>query len=389
MKKIGIYLSMKPHEGGKYQYTLTILNALSDISLNKYELIAFYHDNSWESKLANHIVGKKLRGRNIFQRIIRKFLFNSSLLLWRYLGKYLDPVQKDFYVNNLDLVFFPGNDSLSFEMKLSTACPIFDLMHLYEKRFSEISSLAIIKLRNKHYNRVCKYSNLILVDSKVGRDHVMESFSVINNKIFILPYIAPPYVRHKIKNINLNKKHNIFKKYIFYPAQFWGHKNHFGLIKAISVLKTRNIIINAIFVGSSKNTHIECINMIKKYGLEQQIIILDYVSNSELVYLFKNANSLVMPTFLGPTNIPQLEAFALGCPVLTSNIYGIPEQVGDAALLFDPNSINDIANKIEMVWNDDKLRLKLIEKGFAKDLQWNQLKFNDCLESVISDYFVE
>ena len=52
-----------------------------------------------------------------------------------------------------------------------------------------------------------------------------------------------------------------------------------------------------------------------------------------MISFYKYAVALVMPTFFGPTNIPPLEAFALGCPVITSNIYGIPEQVGDAALL--------------------------------------------------------
>lgn len=74
-----------------------------------------------------------------------------------------------------------------------------------------------------------------------------------------------------------------------------------------------------------------------------------------------------MPTFFGPINIPQLEAFALGCPVITSNIYGIPEQVGDAALLVDPKNPEDIAEKIGKVWTDKKLGNSLIEKGYAQD----------------------
>jgi glycosyltransferase involved in cell wall biosynthesis len=60
----------------------------------------------------------------------------------------------------------------------------------------------------------------------------------------------------------------------------------------------------------------------------------------------------VMPTFFGPTNIPVLEAWAFGCPVLTSDIRGIREQVGDAALLADPTSVEAIADGIHQLWTD-------------------------------------
>ena len=81
---------------------------------------------------------------------------------------------------------------------------------------------------------------------------------------------------------------------------------------------------------------------------------------------YRRARAMVMPTFFGPTNIPPLEAFALGCPVAVSNIYGIPEQVGDAALLFDPNSVEEIADCIERLWQDDALCASLISKGHAR-----------------------
>ena len=73
--------------------------------------------------------------------------------------------------------------------------------------------------------------------------------------------------------------------------------------------------------------------------------------------------ALVMPTFFGPTNIPILEAWAFGCPVLTSDIRGIREQVGDAAVLVNPRSVEAIADGIYRLWTDENLGRMLGERG--------------------------
>ena len=90
-----------------------------------------------------------------------------------------------------------------------------------------------------------------------------------------------------------------------------------------------------------------------------------------------------MPTFFGPTNNPSLEAFVVGCPVAISGIYGIPEQVGDAALLFDPESIDEIAESIKRLWTDDELCAKLAEKGRHKAAIWGQEQFNNRFSEIV------
>ena len=79
--------------------------------------------------------------------------------------------------------------------------------------------------------------------------------------------------------------------------------------------------------------------------------------------LYAGAVGLVMPTFFGPTNIPMLEAWAFGCPVLTSDIRGIREQVGNAAILVNPRSEEAIADGIYHLWTDENLRRILADRG--------------------------
>jgi len=169
----------------------------------------------------------------------------------------------------------------------------------------------------------------------------------------------------------------LFEKYIFYPAQMWRHKNHKNLVRAIAHLHEKGLVVNAIFCGARKEGFQEILEEIQSNGLTNQVRHLDYVDESILVELYRRAVALVMPTYFGPTNIPPLEAFELGCPVAISNAYAMPEQVGEAALLFDPSSVEEIASAIERLWTDEALRLDLIEKGRRRAREWNQAAFTD------------
>lgn len=106
--------------------------------------------------------------------------------------------------------------------------------------------------------------------------------------------------------------------------------------------------------------------------------------DEEITEIYRRARAMVMPTFFGPTNIPPLEAFALGCPVAVSRIYGMPGQVGDAALLFDPNSVDDIAAAIRQLWSDDELCRSLADKGIERAAAWGPRRFSKRLEAILN-----
>ena len=117
--------------------------------------------------------------------------------------------------------------------------------------------------------------------------------------------------------------------------------------------------------------------------MDDRIIFMGYVPDADLVGFYHRARAMMMPTFFGPTNIPPLESFVCGCPTAVSNIYGMPEQVGDAALLFNPLSVNEIAAVMEKLWVDDALCSKLCSKGHAKTKEWNQEHFADTFHNIM------
>jgi len=189
--------------------------------------------------------------------------------------------------------------------------------------------------------------------------------------------------------LSLRVRHRLPPRYLFYPAQFWPHKNHLRLIDALGRLrKTHDLEIPLVLVGSDKGTIREMLAAelrarCEALGLADQVRILGYVSDEDVTGLYAGAVALVMPTFFGPTNIPFLEAWALGCPVLTSRIRGITEQVGDAGLLVDPTSVHSIADGIRRLWTNEALRQELIASGRTRLASYTPDDFRRLLAGIV------
>ncbi|MFC1786335.1 glycosyltransferase family 4 protein [Candidatus Neomarinimicrobiota bacterium] len=358
MKKIGLYLDAVI-TGGTFQYNLSILEVFRSFPKDQFSTIIAYTSKLWESYLQKENISAVKINRTIFSRLW--FQTRTPLWLWRNTGKYFDTFSKSFIQQKCDLWIFPSQDIWSYSLPLPVLGTAHDLMHRYERQFPESGSRKEYNIREKHYSRMCKKAKGILVDSSLGKQQLIESYHVPNSKVHVLPFIAPKYI-HETKN-SVSLKYNLPQKYLFYPAQFWEHKNHKALVRAISLIIAKLPDLKMVFVGSPNNGFTSLNNLIKKLGLQKVFIFLEQVPDEQMKGLYANARALIMPTFFGPTNIPPLEAFACGCPVAVSNIYGMPEQVGDAGLLFNPRSDVEIADSIYKLWTDNDIIQNLINMG--------------------------
>ena len=155
------------------------------------------------------------------------------------------------------------------------------------------------------------------------------------------------------------------------------------LLEAVKYLVEELPDIRLVLVGSEKNGVRKVKRYIRENGLEEHVMIKGFVSNGNIKYLYRHAVGLVMPSYFGPTNIPPLEAMALGCPVAVSDKYAMPEQVGDAGLLFDPDAPAEIAACIRKMWCDDDLRQEMIQKGYDRINRWTRKEFGERLRRIM------
>jgi glycosyltransferase involved in cell wall biosynthesis len=112
---------------------------------------------------------------------------------------------------------------------------------------------------------------------------------------------------------------------------------------------------------SFNKKHVE--SLVSSYNLNNQVYFIGFAPIEEIIWLYKNAFALVYPSYAGPENLPPLEAFYFGCPVVASKINGSDEQLGNAALLCNPSSFEEFAESLLSLKQDHELRSLLISRG--------------------------
>lgn len=218
-----------------------------------------------------------------------------------------------------------------------------------------------------------KKAKKIFTISNFSRDDIIKSYEVVKNKVVVTHLGIKPDLGTKILNMDaFDKKYGIKNKYILFVGTLQPRKNIIKLIEAFSKLKDKDI--NLVIVGKKGWMYEDIIDSPTKYGVSDRTKFLDFVSNEDLPSFYKNALCFVLPSLYEGFGLPLLEAMKYGCPVLASNVSSLPEVGGDAAIYFDPQNADDIAEKLEKVVSDDKLRQDMVKKGYnqIKKFSWEK-----------------
>jgi len=153
------------------------------------------------------------------------------------------------------------------------------------------------------------------------------------------------------------------KRYILFVGKRLKYKNFQSAIVAFSKSSLPKLGFSMICVGSNFSDMEN--QFLEKLGVQSNVIALENVTNRELNYLYQNAFALVYPSLYEGFGLPPLEAMNCGCPVIASNISSIPEVVGDAGILINPEDTEAIASALEVLL-DDKVRHKYISQGLER-----------------------
>jgi glycosyltransferase involved in cell wall biosynthesis len=163
--------------------------------------------------------------------------------------------------------------------------------------------------------------------------------------------------------------------FIFYVGSAFPHKNLFRLVDAFGILHERQPKLNLLIVGKREFYKKELEEYITKQPFSDSIQTPGFISDEELKWLYEHCAAYVFPSESEGFGLPGLEAMAHGAPVVSSNATCLPEVCGNAAEYFDPLDIEDIANAIERVITNDKLRAELIARGNKqiKKFSWRKM----------------
>ena len=156
--------------------------------------------------------------------------------------------------------------------------------------------------------------------------------------------------------------------YMLYVGAINSRKNLLGIVKAMELMP-EDLRLPLVVVGGGGSYKQKVQQYIAEKGIEEWFVWPDMVDKLELQRHYTNAELLVYPSFYEGFGLPVVEAQLCGCPVVTSNISSLPEAGGPFSLQADPNSPEDISDKIIQLLTDTELRQRSIEGGrkYAKD----------------------
>lgn len=291
---------------------------------------------------------------------------------------------------NLDIFHVPHfNVPVFYKGKMVVT--IHDLIHQHiDTRLSSTHNLLFYNVKRFAYKKVFRAavtkSQKVITVSNFVKKQLENEWNISAQKIVVTYEGVDQDFSQNVKDITKDEQQIILNRfqitppYIFYIGNAHPHKNIEKLIQAFFKIRPKYQYLKLVLAGDDNFFW----PRIKKYASNlkddkynsvKDIIFTGRVSDQELVALYKNAQIFATASLEEGFGLPLLEAFACVCPVVSSNKGSLEEVGGDAAVYFDPENVEDIAEKIAQVLNDNKLRQNLIEKGNkrVKDFSWKKM----------------
>lgn len=376
--KVGLYLTGNPPTtGGEFTFEHEIYRSLLELGVEtRHQFVVFGWDDdqnlSSSTDGIQHLVLARstprrvaLKGLRIGAGVAKKFRHPTQPIHVQ------SRIEELISRNQIDLMWYLTPSCATLEVPYITT--VWDLQHRLQPFFPEVSQLGIWENRERWISLTLRRATAIVSGTNVGKKEIQNFFSIPPQRITVVPQPTPSFALNAAETDSryVLEKFHIPPNYLFYPAQFWSHKNHAGLLHAVRCLRSQyNQVVHVVFVGSDQGNlkHIEQLTC--EFGLEEQVHFLGFVEQVDLVSLYRQASVLTFLSYFGPDNLPPLEAFALGCPVIASDVSGAREQLGDAAMLVNPANTEEIALAINSIHDSPSLRETLVTRGKIRAKSW-------------------
>ncbi len=372
--RIGVVPNLDRSVGGVYQYAVTMLEALADLGTGDEFMVFTYGGEELPAGLvAPGPVAPLRRGAGPLGRA------GAALARLAQPRAAHDPAWERFFAaHGIDLLVFTADADLAPRAGVPYVVAVHDIQHRLHPEFPEVSADGEWDRREARLRPLIEGAAVLLVDSEVGREDLLEAYGdtgIAPEAVRPLPFLPAHYLSgadtSPVARERVRAELRLPERFLFYPAQFWPHKNHRRIVEALALLAEAGLRVPVVFAGTHagelrERTFAELMAAAAEAGVDDLVHATGYVPDEAMAALYADAIALVMPTYFGPTNIPVLEAFGLGCPVITSDIRGVREQAGDAALLVDPGSAEAIAGAIRRIVTEPDLAGELAERGRAR-----------------------
>jgi glycosyltransferase involved in cell wall biosynthesis len=339
--------------GGGYTYQKSLIEAIRKANS---EHCFFIYYSSGEDLFSN---SKNVSffnfSTNLRAQKVAKNFWKEEM---RYVSISLEEVsQKD----GVELMFFMAHQYE--EITSPFVFLIMDLGHRILPFFPELRHAGWQWNDRESFYKAAQKASYVLTGNSEGQRQVEHFLSIDPSKIRIIPLPTPEWMHQTEEDYSIMDEYDLMpRQFIFYPAQFWPHKNHIRILQSLVILKKKGKNFQVVFSGSDKGNKSYILECIKASDLDNCVKFTGFVDGNKMKALYKYAFCMVFPSFLGPDNLPPLEAMALDCPVIAAANTGMENQLGNAALFFDPCNAEELADRILQL-QDEAARTQLLASG--------------------------
>lgn len=393
MIRVGFLLSIifpEEYPGGM-NYMINLFYALSKVKDKKTELILFIGrkmSRVYEDKFSHYgkIVRTSILDRKsphwFAHKIFYKF-FNSNFFINRLMKKY-----------NINIVSHSNIIGRKFSFKILNWIPDFQFIHL-----PHLWNEGELKRQERFFRDKLDSTDMLLLSSYDALDDCKKFALKHSQKARVVQFVSQPN-SDIYKKLADNYKEVIEKKYCFkgkffyLPNQFWIHKNHFTVFKAVNLLKQRGKEILLICTGLMENAdspergfdkHITILkNYISENKLQDNIKTLGLIEYSDVQYMVRNSISVINPSFFEGWSSTVEECKSIGKSIILSNLKVHIEQNPPSGIFFDPNNPEELADILEKRWNESDGGPDFeLEAEAKKNIEARTIKFGEEYQKVI------
>lgn len=396
--RIAINAQIPPNKGGGFERALVgLIAALGRLhdGPEEYIIIGPWQEPEWlEPYLGpnQRIVRGQRRSKQIVQKVTPlepiKRAFGPLRPLFRKIWRELFPippvqprkwpevpVSDGFYENiGCAVIHFAFQDFVL--CALPAIYNPHDLQHLHYPQFFAPS---LIAWRETVYPTGCRLAHTVVVGSQWIRQDIVHHYGVPPEKVQVIPW-APYtqiYPQPKADEVTaVQVRYGLNHPFAFYPAMIHEHKNHLRLLEALAYLRDREGLVVHLVCTGNRNfpfwSRVE--ERLRSLNLNSQVQFLGMVPPEILRAIYQLAQFVIFPSLFEGGALPVFESWLEDTPLACSTATMIPEQAGDAALLFDPHCLPAITDAIRRMATDTSLRAGLIRKGQQRlqDFSWER-----------------
>ncbi|SRR6266496_2610280 len=306
-------------------------------------------------------------------------------LIWKYWYDVKIPLVLKKYKAD---VFVSADGLCSLTTKLPQCLVVHDLAFLHYPSHIKKSQLFFFK---RYVPKFLKKAKSIATVSEFSKRDISHHYKTDPRKINVVYSAAKEIfkpVAIEIAEETKNKYAN-GKEYFLYVGAIHPRKNLLNLLKAFAIFKKRQRSnIKLILAGRLAWKYDFFMQNLKKYKYRDEVIMLGYLCEDELVKIIASSYALLYPSLLEGFGVPVLEAMKCNVPVITSSHSSMEEIAKDAALYADAENFEDIAENMMRIYKDENLRKELIEKGkmIAPQYSWQrtaELLWQSILQAVV------